>query len=91
MEPRPADDAEYLHGILESMARIEARAYALLGELGASPARAGVHTAGGGAANATWTAIRARVLGVPVGPSVQTEAAYGAALLARGDYGTRKA
>ena len=49
MEPRPADDAEYLHGILESMARIEARAYALLGELGASPALAGVHTAGGGA------------------------------------------
>lgn len=39
--------------------------------------------AGGGAQNPQWTAIRQRVLGVPVKPSPQTEAAYGAAILAR--------
>jgi D-ribulokinase len=80
--PRPADDAEFLHGLLESLARIEARGYRLLAELGASPLKR-VETAGGGARNATWTQIRQRLLGVPVAPAAQTEAAYGAALLAR--------
>lgn len=41
-----------------------------------------VFTAGGGAQNDRWTAIRERVLGVPVRKAEQTEAAYGAALLA---------
>ena len=41
-----------------------------------------VFTAGGGAQNDKWTAIRERVLGVPVRKAEQTEAAYGAALLA---------
>ena len=35
-----------------------------------------------GARNAAWTRIRARALGVPVLVAGQTEAAYGAALLA---------
>jgi sugar (pentulose or hexulose) kinase len=39
LTPRPADDAEFLHGLLESLARIEAHGYALLAELGASPLR----------------------------------------------------
>lgn len=82
LAPRPADDAEFLHGLLESLARIEARGYRLLAELGASPLKR-VETAGGGARNAAWTQIRQRLLGVPVAPAAQTEAAYGAALLAR--------
>jgi sugar (pentulose or hexulose) kinase len=83
LTPRPeGDDVAYLHGILESIARIEARAYALFADMGA-PAVTRVLTAGGGAANPAWTAIRARVLGVEVGPSPQGEASYGAALLAR--------
>ena len=61
---------------------MQGEAYRLLQELGASPLTK-VYTAGGGAVNDKWTAIRARVLGVPVEPSPQTEAAYGAALLAR--------
>ncbi|VAH01422.1 unnamed protein product [Triticum turgidum subsp. durum] len=82
LEPRPDSDAEYLHGILESMARIEvASGYKLLKELGATPVEE-VFTAGGGAQNEKWTAIRERVLGVPVWKAEQTEAAYGAALLA---------
>jgi sugar (pentulose or hexulose) kinase len=82
LTPRPADDAEFLHGLLESLARIEARGYALLAELGATPVRR-VGTAGGGARNPVWTHIRQRLLNVPVARAAHTEAAYGAALLAR--------
>lgn len=82
LTPRPADDAEFLHGLLESLARIEARGYALLAELGAPPLRA-VETAGGGAQNPVWAGIRQRLLGVPVKRAAHTEAAYGAARLAR--------
>lgn len=81
LEPRPADDALYLQGILESLARIEALGYKLLEKLGASTLRE-VFTAGGGAGNAAWTRMRAHALGVPVGAARHTEAAYGAALLA---------
>jgi sugar (pentulose or hexulose) kinase len=82
LEPRPADDRAFLHGLLESIARIEARGYRKLMELGASPLKR-VVTAGGGAQNDTWRRIRERLLGVPVGASEYTEAAYGAARLAR--------
>ncbi|MEL7084634.1 MAG: FGGY-family carbohydrate kinase, partial [Cyanobacteria bacterium J06597_1] len=65
LTPRPDCDAEFLHGLLEGMAAIEARGYRLLATLGA-PAVTQVLTAGGGAQNQVWTAIRARNLGVPV-------------------------
>ncbi|WP_017654452.1 FGGY-family carbohydrate kinase [Fortiea contorta] len=81
LTPRPNQPAEFLHGLLESMARIEARGYELLQQLGADQLTH-VYTAGGGAANQTWTAIRRRLLKVTVKPSVHTEAAYGTALLA---------
>lgn len=82
LEPRPEDDAVFFQGLLEGIAAIEARAYRRLAELGA-PAPRRVFTVGGGAANPAWTAIRARTLGVPFAEPVQTEAAYGTALLAR--------
>ena len=82
MTPRPADDALFLHGLLEGIARIEARGYALLAELGANPL-VEAFTAGGGAGNTTWQTLRQRLLGVPVRAAAHTEAAYGAALLAR--------
>ncbi|TAD80561.1 MAG: carbohydrate kinase [Oscillatoriales cyanobacterium] len=50
MEPRPADRATFLHGLLESLARIEAQGYRLLQERGAT-APTVVLTAGGGAQN----------------------------------------
>jgi len=81
LEPRPADPVEFLHGLLESMARIEARGYKLLQQLGADPLIR-VYTAGGGAANPSWAAIRARHLKVPLVPPVHTAAAYGTAILA---------
>lgn len=80
--PRPDNDVAFLHGLLEGIARIETHAYALLAELGASPLTQ-VLTAGGGAKNATWTAIRQRLLGVPVQAASQDAAAFGSALLAK--------
>jgi sugar (pentulose or hexulose) kinase len=82
LEPRPADDRTFLHGLLESMARIEARGYRKLWELSASRLER-VVTAGGGARNETWRRIRQKLLGVPVEASEHTEAAYGMATLAR--------
>ena len=81
LEPRPDNPVEFLHGLLQSMARIEARGYELLQQLGADKLSR-VYTAGGGSANDTWTAIRKRYLQVPVVRSDNTEAAYGTALLA---------
>lgn len=82
LEPRPDDHAEFLHGVLDAIARIEARGYALLNELGAEPLSR-VVTMGGGAKNVAWERLRSRRLGVPVVRAAQTEAAYGVACLAR--------
>lgn len=82
LAPRPADDAQFLHGLLEGIARIEAMGYRRLAALGASPLRQ-VYSTGGGARNDTWMAIRRRMLGVPVTAAKHAEAAYGAARLAR--------
>jgi sugar (pentulose or hexulose) kinase len=81
LEPRPDSKKEFLHGLLASMARIEAQGYELLQKLGSEQLTC-VYTAGGGAANTTWSAIRHKYLQVPVLTSVNTEAAYGTALLA---------
>jgi D-ribulokinase len=82
LSPRPDNPVEFLHGLLEGIARIEAQGYLLLQQLGTDKLTH-VYTAGGGAANKTWTAIRRRNLKVPVKASAQTEAAYGTALLAK--------
>lgn len=85
IEPKPANSADFLHGLLESIARIEAQAYKLLQQLGATPLTC-VYTAGGGAKNSAWTTIRGRHLQVPMLPSNNTNAAYGTALLAMQGY-----
>ncbi len=82
LAPRPADDARFLHGLLEGLARIEAAGYARLVQLGATPPRQ-VLSAGGGAHNSTYTSIRTRLLNLPIAPAPHTEASYGSALLAR--------
>jgi sugar (pentulose or hexulose) kinase len=97
LEPRPANDVEFLHGLLQGLARIEAAGYAKLAELGAPPLKR-VVTNGGGAQNTVWKKMRRRLLGIPVStavvsisqarkslenclPLVHSEAAYGSALL----------
>jgi D-ribulokinase len=90
MTPRPDDDAIFLHGLLEGIARIEALGYRRLFELG-GPGLAGVATVGGGAANESWRRIRAATLGVPVVMSETSEAAIGVARLALSALGTAPA
>lgn len=80
LDPRPSSRVEFLHGLLEGIARIERRAYDLIAELGAVYPQS-VVTAGGGAMNQTWTAIRARVLGVEVYRTAVSEASVGTARL----------
>ena len=80
LKPRPADDSEFLHGLLQSLARIEASGYAKLAELGAPPLER-VISNGGGSENITWQTIRQTLLKVPVGIAAHTEAAYGTAHL----------
>lgn len=81
LAPRPDDDAAFLHGLLEGIARVEALGYRRLAELG-GPALVAVRSVGGGARNAAWTAIRARVLGVSMRPAAAEQAAAGTARLA---------
>ncbi|KGF71762.1 carbohydrate kinase [Neosynechococcus sphagnicola sy1] len=81
LQPRPSNAVTFLHGLLESMARIEAEGYAQLQALGATPLSC-IYTAGGGAANTAWSQIRARQLGVTFRQAASGDAAYGAALLA---------
>ncbi|KPV40251.1 carbohydrate kinase [Thiohalorhabdus denitrificans] len=83
LEPRPEDPAEFLQGLLEGIAAIEARGYRRLAELGAPHPRS-VRTVGGGAANPAWTRIRAGLLGVAMEEAEHGEAACGTARLAAG-------
>jgi D-ribulokinase len=83
LTPRPDRASDFLHGLLAGIAKIEARGYQLLAELGATPLTT-VHTAGGGAQNQVWMQIRQQYLQVPVRAATHREAAYGVALLAQG-------
>ena len=85
LEPRPENPIDFLQGLLEGIARIEALGYQKLQALGATPLTQ-VYTAGGGAKNLIWQRIRERYLGVSVCSSRHTEAAYGTALLAKNSY-----
>jgi len=88
LAPRPPNNVEFLHGLLEGISRIEAQGYGLLQELGAEQLSS-VYTAGGGAVNTKWSEMRRRYLQVPVEASVHKEAAYGSALLAMRGVGKR--
>ncbi|HLZ06142.1 MAG TPA: FGGY-family carbohydrate kinase [Bradyrhizobium sp.] len=81
ISPRPAEASRFFQGLLEGIASVEALAYQRLALLGAPPLRR-VISIGGGARNEAWTLIRHRTLGVPVSLATQTEACFGAAMLA---------
>ncbi len=81
--PRPADPAQFLQGLFEGMARIEAQGYQLLQTLGATPPSR-IFSAGGGAHNPTWSKIRQRYLPAPLCAARSTDAAIGTARLALG-------
>ncbi|MEO0408274.1 MAG: FGGY-family carbohydrate kinase [Cyanobacteria bacterium P01_A01_bin.135] len=86
LAPRPKNPAQFLQGLLEGIARIEAQGYIKLQSLGATPLQQ-VYSAGGGAKNGPWRSLRNRYLGVPVLVAAQTEAAYGSARLAAMHHG----
>ncbi|MEM8978308.1 MAG: FGGY-family carbohydrate kinase [Pseudomonadota bacterium] len=78
LEPRPNSNAEFLQGLFEGIARIEAQAYALIEREG-GPKPASLTTAGGAARNQVFTQIRERHLGLTCSQADETEAAVGAA------------
>jgi len=82
LEPRPTDDVVFFQGMLEGIARIEAEAYHRLADLGA-PCPLSVRTTGGGAHNMAWTHMRKNLLNTEIQTAQHTEAAFGAALLAK--------
>jgi sugar (pentulose or hexulose) kinase len=80
LTPRPPSDVAYLHGILESIARIERTGYEAIARQG-GPRPMKIFTAGGGASNPIWTAIRARVMGIKLRETDNHEACVGTAKL----------
>lgn len=88
-EPLPGDSVTFFQGMLEGIARIEAQGYALLTELGA-PAVKTIITTGGGAKNAAWERIRARIIGVKMREAISDQPAFGAALIAAGLHGKER-
>jgi hypothetical protein len=82
LEPRPESDILFLQGLLEGVTSVEKLGYDCLAELGC-PLVKSIRTVGGGAKNAAWRTIRARMLGIPLIDPVDDEAAVGAAKLAR--------
>ena len=79
--PPLEDDARFLFELFHAIARIEREGYEALASLGA-PYPTRVLTTGGGARNPVWTAIRERVLGVPVDTVERADASTGMALTA---------
>ncbi len=81
LTPRSDSDVLFFQGMLEGIAAIEALGYQRLAELGA-PKVTSVRSVGGGSDNDAWTQIRKHYLKVDMIKPVQTEAAYGSAVLA---------
>lgn len=82
MTPRPASDVEFLHGLLEGIADIEATCYREIVRRGGVWPTV-ICTAGGGSRNDVWSLMRAEKLGVMVEKAVHSEASIGAARLAQ--------
>lgn len=83
MLPVPDDRALFLQAIFEGIAQIEKHGYDLLEKLGGDTVLS-VRSCGGGSANSKWNSIRQKIVERPFLPAIETEAAYGSALLAAG-------
>jgi D-ribulokinase len=82
LEPRPESDILFLQALMEGVTSVEKLGYDCLTELG-GPFVKSIRTVGGGAKNAAWRTIRARMLGIPLIDPGDDEAAVGTARLAR--------
>ena len=82
LPPRDGGDrAAVLADLLVGIADVERLGYQALKERGATPLKA-VASAGGGARNPQWAALRSNLLGVDVVRAANSDAAFGAAVLA---------
>ena len=103
LSPKPDSRKEYLHGILQGIGDVERDGFKVLGDLGATPKLPKVVlSCGGGSKNDMWIAMRQRRLkeiygsgddidddvDVVVKRATNTEASYGAALLAAATFGS---
>lgn len=93
LEPKPENRVEYLHAILQGISNVERDGFQVLGELGADPSiPMQVHTCGGGARNDMWLKMRENRLSrafdmnISVERALNTEASYGAAVLASSSF-----
>ena len=95
------DRTEYLKGLFQSIAtEVERKGYEVLRDLGASPPfPTQIMTAGGGSKNGVWTSLRQRIINesidskagtVEVTQAKNSEASYGAALLAAAGFKSYK-
>ncbi len=82
LTPRPENDEKFLYGMLAGIANIERKGYQLLQDYSHNTL-ASIYTVGGGASNKVWQTIRQQQLAVPFVNPQYTEAAYGAALIAK--------
>lgn len=85
LTPRPSSDIDFLYGLLNGIAKIEATGYQCLQAHGAVRPHK-IYTVGGGSQNPTWTQIRQNQLSIPLITIKQHEAAFGSAKLAKKGY-----
>jgi len=81
LTPRPENDVDFLHALLEAMSNIELQGYETLYKLGA-PMPTSIRTIGGGAKNQQWETLRQKKLNAPFLTATHQEAAVGTAILA---------
>ena len=81
LDPKPANPIDFLHGLLEGLASIEAQGYRLLATLGASPLKR-IWSSGQTGTNPALRALRERLLGQSLRQGPFEDPAAGAALLA---------
>ena len=78
LTPRPQSDSFFLHGLFESMAKIEKKSYESIYKLGGSFPKH-ILTVGGGANNKVWEQIRINVIKTKISSGKNIEAAVGTA------------
>ena len=78
LTPRPQSDSLFLHGLFESMAKIEKKSYESIYKLGGSFPKH-ILTVGGGAHNKVWEQIRINVIKTKISSGKNIEAAVGTA------------
>jgi len=85
LTPRPENDAVFFQALLEGISNIEQHGYQKLQQCGA-PTPKRLFSIGGGTVNKAWWNIRKQILNIPMHPTLNNHAAFGAALLAKQGY-----